>query len=391
MCEDQTGATGRRASFQPIETRRIILAQGTEFHDSDQREKESWRTRMIGVLESNPSGWRGDRYCESFNSSARWEEQGLSDQQIAERLLGYLRRERFQTDMGFLQESLGDRFELASDGLTASYQSTAQRIRYEIELKHSKRDFKTALETEGIIVVYGGHSRYGRGTCFDTYSGEYNAHGDLWEDGTSADSGNFRMGYPYVGVPLEDIEHHQYHCAPIAAETTRPDGSRRHPWRTHPEVPRRLRRITLPENLRQYVRAEFASASHEYWGYTRQRKIHVVLIAGWTGTGATPYDLGATEMQCRTFCHFGCSSKTHFWNIVRRPEYKAYCRNRPPTDKFAYFTREPANWKTIYWVYFLLAYEQPNTGSTHWWDSHEYAKEMANRRLLREDMEFRIY
>jgi hypothetical protein len=390
MCEDQTGATGTRARFMPIETRRIVLAQGNEFHESDAEDREAWRTRMIGVLESDPSGWHGDQYCERFNRSSRWEERGMSDQQIADIILGYLRRQRFQTDMGFLEESIGAPFELASDGMTASYLNSDQRVRYEIEIIHSKREFKSALTTEGIIVVYGGHSRYGRGTSFDTYSGRYNHHGEQWEDGTSADNGNFRLGYPYVGIPLEDIEHHQYHCAPLAVEIPRPTTTRRHPRRTHPEVPGRLSRVTMPENLRRFVQVEFASPSHQYWGYTRSSKVHVLLTAGWTGSCAAPYDIGATDLQCRTFCHFGCSSKKHFWNIVRRPDYKDYRRNRPPTDKFAYFTREPANWKTIYWMYFLMAYDRPNS-ATHWWDSHEYAKRMTNRRLRREDMDFRIY
>ncbi len=391
MCEDQTGTTGTRASFTPIETRRIILAEGNEFHDSDAEHREAWRTRMIGVLESNPSGWRGDRYCERIYNLMNWEAQGLADQEIANRLLGYLRNQRYRTNLAFLEESLGEGFEAASDGQSASYLSSAQRVRYEIEVKHSKSDFKTALETEGIIVVYSGHSRYGRGTCFDVYSGQYNEHGEQWEDGTSADNGIFRLGYPYIGVELSDIEHHHYHCAPLAVETPRPTITRRHPRRGHPEIPGRLSRITLPENLRGYIKTEFASASNRYWGYTRRSKVHVLLIAGWTGSGATPYDLGATDLQCRTFCHFGCSSKTHFWNIVRRSEYKGYRRNRPPTDKFAYFTREPSNWKTIYWMYFLMAYAEPNADSTHCWQSQEYAKQMANRRLQREGQEFRIY
>ncbi len=391
MCEDQVASTGTRARFAPIETRRLVLAQGAEFHDSDTAHREAWRTRMIGVMEANPSGWRGDRWCERICNLMAYDELGFTDQEVAEQLLDYLRSQRYPTNMEFLEENLGEGFEASSDGLTATYLSSAQRVRYEIEIKHSKRDFKTALETEGIIVVYGGHSRYGRGTCFDVYSDEHAEHGEHWEDGTSADNGIFRLGYPYVGVTFEDIEHHQYHCAPLAVETPRPTITRRHPRRTHPEIPRRLSRVTMPESVRQYVKPEFASTSNQYWGYTRQREVHVLLMAGWTGSGATPYDLGATDLQCRTFCHFGCSSKKHFWNIVRRAEYKAYRRNRPPTDKFAYFTREPSNWKSIYWLYFLLAYPEPNTGSTHWWDSHEYAKAMCNRRLQREDQEFRIY
>lgn len=390
MCEEQTGATGRRVRFQPMETRRIILAQGNEFHDSDFEARESWRTRMIGVLDANPSAWHGDFECERIYALMHWGDRGLTDQQVTDQLLPWLRRTRFRTDMGFLEESLGERFEKASDGMSASYESAAQRVRYEIEIKHTRPEFKTALQTEGIIVIYGGHSRYGRGTSLDTYSSQANQHGEQWEDGTGADNGNFRLGYPYVGIPLSDIEHHQYQCTPLAAETPRPTITRRHPRRAHPEVPGRLSRITLPENLRRYVRAEFASPSHQYWGYRRRREVHILLIAGWTGSGATPYDLGATSMQCRTFCHFGCSSKTHYWNIVRRPEYKAYQRNRPPTDGFAYFTREPADWKTIYWLYFLLAYDQPN-GTAHWWNSHEYAKAMTNRRLRRERQAFRIY
>jgi hypothetical protein len=116
----------------------------------------------------------------------------------------------------------------------------------------------------------------------------------------------------------------------------------------------------------------------------------IVLHAGWSGTINDPMDLGATQMRCRCFCHFGCSSRLHFWDIVRRSEYKGWQRSGPPMERMAYFTTAPADHRSIFWIYALLDYSQPNNAS-HWWDSCQYAKNRANRMLRRERSGFLIY
>jgi hypothetical protein len=52
------------------------------------------------------------------------------------------------------------------DDKHAVFISHAQRVEYRLRVVDTKDEFKKALETPGILVVYGGHSRFGRGPCF---------------------------------------------------------------------------------------------------------------------------------------------------------------------------------------------------------------------------------
>lgn len=397
MChEDRTASTGRRASFTPYETRQIVVAEGMDFHESDTDERRRVKEQYVQELRTNPSSFR--RHDTEFRERVwnyvqhvGWIRRGWTDQQIAQRLMRELDGGGGYSALRYLELKFGSDIQVAGDRKSAEYVSSSQRVRYQIQIVQRKTEFKTALETDGIIVVYGGHSRYGRGACFDQYTGLANTHGEQWESGTSDDNGLFRLGFPYFAVPLTDIEHHQYTFIPIAEGDSVPRQARRHPFNVHPYARRRWRLFTLPEELRRFVHPAYLSIDDRYYGIRRERKQHIILVAGWTDTSARPYDLGATTLNCKTFCHFGCSSRLHFWDIVRRVEYKGWQRNRPPTDKFAYFTTAAATYRaTCYWLHYLLAYNESNN-ARHWWLSHEYAKRQANQQLRRERTGFLIY
>jgi hypothetical protein len=146
----------------------------------------------------------------------------------------------------------------------------------------------------------------------------------------------------------------------------------------------------MPEQCRQRVIPEYRSASDTYYGYIRRGETNLVLHAGWENTRAAPFDLGATELRCRTFCHFGCSSQLHFWKIVRKPGYRGWERPEPPVDRFAYFTTHTSYPTSYWWLYYLLKCPYEN-GDMHLWRTHEYAKRMANRKLARLNQGFQIY
>ena len=340
--------SGRRNPFVPVyEVRPIILAEGLEFHHSD-----------IAA--------RGNDHLNTIN---------------------------------WLNDELGD-FVKHSDS-EGEYTNENQRVHYTIQLIESKDAFRQALETEGVHVIYGGHSRYGRGACFDLYAGEVDTHGDQWGNGNFStdvlvehfvqDDGLFRLGYPYVPVPIRDVKKHQYHFAPVPVEEGVPSYSDR-----HPHARRRLRRIQLPADVQQYIIPEYESESGYYFGvrkggYGEGPEINVLLHAGWEDTDTHPYDLEATELQCKVFCHFGCSSAKHFWPIVRQTRYKGWVRPNPPTDRYAYFTRRPANvYARLYWLLSVLDYPEQNNWDP-WWDSLEYAKRHANRLLRTGGWRFQIY
>jgi len=335
--EGTSAPSGWLARFlHGYETREIVLAQGIQFHESDYEHYKS---------------------------------QGYSVESVFD----------------FLERKIGSDFQTSSSS-RGEYTSTQQKVHFIIRIIQSKDDFKQALETQNLHVVYDGHSRYGRGTCFDVYSGQYDGTGDQWEQGSTNSNGIFRLGYPYIGIPLEDIEHHEYLFAPIPAENNPPSRSER-----HPHARRSLTRIHLPEDLRGYVSSGFESTGDRYWGYRRHGKIHLLLHAGWENTRSDPFDLGAATLNCKVFCHFGCSSSLHYWRIVRTTPYKGWQRPSPPTDRFAYFTTNTADETgTFYWLYYILKYPQENNFQS-WWRSLQWAKYKTNRKLRIERDIYRIY
>ena len=280
-------------------------------------------------------------------------------------------------------------FARTSDTL-AEFTSLVQRVHFTIRIVHTKSEFKTALETPGVHVIYDGHSRFGRGTCFESYTGEAPHAGEMWEKGTGPANGIFRMGYPFVPVALSDMEirvagddsphnrhrHGPYHFRPVSSDTPAPAREDR-----HPDARRGLRRILLPADLRGLVDPGFESATHQYWGADIGGEVHILLHANWRNSQATPFDLDATTLACKVFCHFGCSSRLHYREIVRGEDFKAYIRPVPPDDKFAYFTTAPSNAMcTPLWVQSVLTFGTQNNG-LRWFESLEDSKVRTNRRL----------
>jgi len=319
------------------ETRRIVVGQGLDFRDDDIRARQA---------------------------------QGGGEETLVD----------------FMQRNFTTNFTL-TDSTHMEYISDYQQVRFQIEITRNKEEFKNALNTQGIHVIYQGHSRYGRGSCFDpdVSSSDY-VHGEKWEQGDGNRNGLYRLAYPYVPVPLNDIEHHQYHFAPVAVEENAPPSSER-----HPDARRGLSKITLPESLRGLVASGFESSSNRYWGYISGNETNILLLAGWENSRSTPFDLGATEMRCKTFCHFGCSSKLHYWKIIRTSSYKNWMKDTPPTDKFAYFTTAPATYVcSCYWLFYLLNYPEVNSYQS-WWNSLEYAKKNANKLLRSERAGWQLY
>ena len=319
------------------ERRKIVVAQGIDFRDNDVKERQK---------------------------------KGYGDKTLVE----------------FMQSHFSSNFTLI-DQRHMEYVSDEQFVIYNIEVIYSKDEFKTALNTPGIHVIYQGHSRYGRGSCFDPDAPSTNyTTGDRWEHGTSIRNGLYRLGYPYVPVPLADIEHHQYHFAPVPAEASPPPYHKR-----HPDARRWLYRVHLPESLKGFVAPGFESTTDHYWGCTVDGQRGILLVAGWEETTNAPYDLGATDIQCKVFCHFGCSSRLHYWKIVRDGHYKDWRRDVPPTDRFAYFTTNPADYRGYcFWLTSLLKYPEANNYQS-WWHSLEYAKRHANRLLRSHRAYFQIY
>lgn len=334
-----SGSSGSLIAFRlTYEKRKIIVAQGLDFRDDDLRARKA--------------------------REPRYSEEPLED---------------------FLKNNFTSNF-TALDSTHFEYISDDQRVHFFIEIVRSKDDFHKALGTPGIHVIYAGHSRYGRGTCFDPdVSSDNYIEGDRWEQGDSNRNGIFRLAFPFVGIPFSDIMHHKYKFAPVAVEERPPSIKDR-----HPEAKLDLRRITLPDSLKNYVLDAFKSPSNRYWGFIRKEK-HILLHAGWENTSSNPYDIGEVDLKCKVFCHFGCSSKLHYWKIIRKNPYKNWARDIPPTDRFAYFSDRPGDYRGwCYWLFYILSYSEVNAYQS-WWNSLEYAKRATNNFLRSKRAKFQLY
>jgi hypothetical protein len=286
----------------------------------------------------------------------------------------------------FLSRNLGSEFQIT--GRThAEFRNDNQKVNFIIDIVQSKQAFKDSLTSEDKHVVYMGHARYGRGACFDPNAPTDNhTYGNYWEQGDSNLNGIYRIGYPYVPVTTEDMEHHHYRFIPLKVEEGAPAIGER-----HPDARRRLSQITLTDDLQQYVEPGFESLSNKYWGYRSRNEINILLKAGWENTRSAPFDLGSTFLNCKVFCHFGCSSRIHFWHIVRHNDYKNWKRDNPPTNRFAYFTTATADYRvTFYWLYSILNYNQENNHQS-WWNSLEHSKREVNRFLRTDRARYQVY
>ena len=388
------------------ETRIIVVAQGIEAHDEDTcrnmelikeayskkrktKKEEERRKKILKTIEKYYEPyWMPalDYLHKKFGSSFEIEENASKIKEI-------------------LSENKVDVFE--SVRKVGRFTSEKQKVKFVIVTVVSKKDFKKALETDKpeLHVIYDGHSRYGRGACFDTYTGigvEVKQHqeGNQWERGNGDDNGLFRLAYPYVAVPLEDVKHHKYFFTPVSIEEGVPPKERKHPFSRHPKVRRKsFKKVSIPLELQHLIWPTYESKSKQYHGYTKlekkgkkqKKKVYVLFHAGWAKTLNSPYDLGESNLECRVFCHFGCSSRLHYWHIVRRKEYKGWERPKPPTDKYAYFTTAPSDARiSPLWLYYLLAYDKKNNYK-HWWQSLEWAKKRANKKLRRIKAGYQIY
>jgi hypothetical protein len=322
------------------ETRVIVIAQGTQFQDGD-----------IGAFPGNV----GTPFGPPFD---------------------------------YLRAQLGTDFHVRLLDDVAEYTSEAQRVHFRIYKVRSKRDFKRALETDGTHVIYSGHARDGRGACFGGYAGQAPATGELWERGTSDDDGIFRLGYPYVAVPLSDLTDHGYTFTPVPVESPQPAQGDIEPANQGP-----LSRVTLPAASAAHVDPAAVSPSNRYWGRPFEGSAGILLVAGWTGTPTPPpYTLGGTTLRCKCFCHFGCSSRPHFWGIVRQTAYKGWQRAADGSGGFAYFTTDtdhpPA--AASLWIQSLLSYTTRN-GFQSWYASLEGAKSRTNSLLRSYRETYQIY
>lgn len=268
---------------------------------------------------------------------------------------------------------------------TYSYTNSAQQVTYILFTTTDKRIFKQALQADNIIVVYSGHARHGMGPCFH---GQQDAPGDWWYDGDAPDNGIFRMGYPYVAVPISDLLQSQYHARPLTADESKPD---RDATNLHPKLMQNygaLRQLNLSDldaNPDNVTLLGGLLPDGPYWGLdciadSGKQERHLVMHAGWD-------DLSATPFSCRAFVHGGCSTFIHNYPIVRFLDgWK-----KDGDQKLAYWTTAatPAAWATPLFLFHLFSC-QLQSGFGLWEPIFNYAVAKANREAPGNGFSFRF-
>jgi hypothetical protein len=291
------------------------------------------------------------------------------------------------------QDFLDQYLELSADleKVSASeYISHVQGVRFTIEETTSKQQFITWLKTSDLHVIYMGHARYGRGPCFGAHgidsTGTALVKSEDWEQGTNADSGIFRMGYPYIGVPASELVDHGYTANAVKESEGRPAAAD-----CDPDLRGYVGSLTAraPDDIATGLAAQLRNyqAGDRYWTYHSSEGIAIVHHAGWRNTLSSGSDLGTlqnpddpdhTQMTCRAFTHLGCSTYIHNYKVVR----KIAMWQRSGNERYAYWTTNLSGppYAVGPWVRALIAYNKWNAFSS-WEGSLNWAVQRANRSL----------
>lgn len=289
---------------------------------------------------------------------------------------------------------LSDTLEKISDN---EYVNHLQGVRFIIEETTSRQTFIKWLKTPELHVIYMGHARYGRGPCFGARGIFVDpvTHRKMllktedWEEGSDADSGLFRMGYPYIGVEASEVTEHGYTANPLKEFDGPPAWADCDPdLRGHlsspslrPRTPDKIH-PGLVDQLRDH------NDGDKYWSYDSSRGRAIVHHAGWRNTFSAPSDFGAlhdpgdpdnTQMQCRVFTHLGCSTFIHNYPVVRGIDIANW--RRSGDERYAYWTSAPSAPHALGpWVHAVISYNRWNCYFP-WEPSLEWAVQRANRSL----------
>jgi hypothetical protein len=276
------------------------------------------------------------------------------------------------------------------DDKRAVFISHAQRVEYRLRVVDTKEEFKKALETPGILVVYSGHSRFGRVPCFGPdivmsldQSGKLvrDFTGENWETGTDPDKfGLFRMGPPFVGVPFGEMDEHQYKMRPVPTTQT--------------VNPADINKLTDHNSLKpvKLVGTRFESliddpVADTYWGCRIiDHGDGVLMFADFQNSKSKPLDLGATNLQCRCLTVLSCDSFSHFHEVVRKR--KGFTRT--DSEGFAYFM-DSLYIKPVDRLYFgsMFEYNVRNDNKS-WFPCLEFAVSQTNKKLVKMAPQFKL-
>jgi hypothetical protein len=302
------------------------------------------------------------------------------------------------------QKYLDDHLELSADleKISASeYLNHLQGVRFTIEETNSKQKFVEWLKTPELHVIYMGHARYGRGPCFGAHGLDANNRPTFlkkcedWEQGTDSDSGIFRMGYPFIGVPAEELVDHGYTADAMKESEGRPAKADSDPY---------LRKYLgslkalAPDEIHEKLASQFRNHKDgdRYWTYKTNEGICLIHRAGWRNTLSTSSDLGTlhdpknpkkTKMTCRVFTHLGCTSWVHNYAVVRWIAKWKQSGN----ERYAHWTNNYSYRPHAIgpWMHAVISYNKYNAFKP-WGPSLTWAVQRANRTIRSQGADYQL-
>jgi hypothetical protein len=276
-------------------------------------------------------------------------------------------------------------------GGTFRFVNAEQGVRFSIRVVNTKDAFITALKTPDAHVIYSGHARYGRGPCFGPGG---DGPGEMWEEGTSAGEGIFRMGFPFIAVDVHDLTHG--YTANLAPADVRPAAADCDPdlrnllgtlkGRTLAEITAAIPPADPGDPPAARAKFRNPDPNQKFWTVGSKAHLQVVMIAGWLDTLSSPSEIGNFDPTCRAFIHMACSTFKHNHPVVRKLKGWKHEGN----ERYAYWTTDLSDAiGDHYWLQHILAYDQFNAFQP-WEKSLEYAKNKSNALLARDGERFRF-
>jgi hypothetical protein len=284
---------------------------------------------------------------------------------------------------------------LETSGTTFAYYSGEQGVLYNVQLIYDKTEFKKALETPDLHVIYSGHSRIGRGPCFGP--DVFKQPGEQWENGDDENTGLFRMGYPFVPVPVSDISEHGYTAFAVPSDVSIDKAD------CHPMLQAsygKKQEFTIDELESKLDKSHRKPRWHvedpdqlfkKFWGVDMVsvagiNERHAVLYADWEQSQTDPLDLGATDVQCKVLCVFACSTQMHFAKVLR--DRKQWAQS--DDDGFGFFTTEAAAMDIApSWIYHLFTYNKYSANQPLK-DLLEYVRGKTNQDLIAAGRNYKV-
>jgi len=251
-----------------------------------------------------------------------------------------------------------------------NYTSQAQGVRYEVERTTDRARFEAGLVDPELFVLYAGHARFGNGPCFADVPRD--SKGEFWRTGL------FRMGYPFIAMPSNEMVKHGY-TAPVVPATVTVTAADSEPFLRQKVSKLNQKKLVDVVGEEGVPLVSGPGRDDLVWTFRgfQHGETHdfIIVFADFQGTPEFPHELGAVDVQCRVFFHCGCSTLPLNREIV--VDRKGFARDGD--RKISLYTSDLSNMEdALTLLYHLFSFDKPSR-FRDWGPAIEYARTKANK------------